>query len=138
MPTWSTDVLGAVDGARRVRVSLDSGHARSASESGPVVRSGRDLYVRTAGGPDDAWFREAVARRRGRLPLVDGVQEVALMAAGPEVHAALDDVYRETFGRCAPATTALLTDAAAATTLRGVLRRWGWVPRRSAGAASPV
>ena len=38
-----------------------------------VVRAGDDLYVRSAHGPDDGWYRRAVSAGHGRIG-ADGVE----------------------------------------------------------------
>jgi hypothetical protein len=50
-----------------------------------VVRSGDDLYVRSAYGPDNGWFRRAKASGDGRIRAGGVERDVTFEATGPSV-----------------------------------------------------
>ncbi|WP_418275328.1 DUF2255 family protein [Isoptericola jiangsuensis] len=105
-----------------LRDLVTSPTARLLTGEGPgvtawVVELGRDLYLRTVPGA-------AVGGGRARV-LVSGVEHLVTLAdVAPEVHGPLDDAYRAKYGRCTPEKlSALVSDAAAATTFRVGVRR---------------
>ena len=64
-----------------------------------VVRDGDDLYVRSAYGPDNPWYRRALASGEGRIR-AGGVERDTDFEHVPEdspVQTALDELYREKY-----------------------------------------
>jgi hypothetical protein len=65
-----------------------------------TVRLGGDVYVRSAYGPENGWFRRAKASGRGRVRVGDVERDVRFeIPEDDDVHSALDDVYRAKYGR---------------------------------------
>ena len=68
MSAWTADELHRIGEAEELEVAS----YRSDGSLRPyviiwVVRSGDDLYVRSALGPENGWFRRAKASRTGRV-----------------------------------------------------------------------
>lgn len=55
-----------------------------------VVRAGDQLYVRSAYGPDNPWYRRALAAGAGRVRSDDLERDVAFADADPSVHEDID------------------------------------------------
>ena len=68
-----------------------------------VVRVGDDLYVRSAYGPTNPWYRRAKASGSGRIRAGGVERDVAFAEAAPEVHAAIDEAYHAKYDRYGPA-----------------------------------
>ncbi len=64
-----------------------------------VVRSGDDLYVRSAYGPQNGWFRRAQASGTGRIRAGGVERDVAFSEAPAGVHAAIDAAYHAKYDR---------------------------------------
>jgi len=58
-----------------------------------VVRAGDDLYVRSAHGPANPWFRRAVAAGAGRIRAGGIERDVTFGTADPDARAAIDQAY---------------------------------------------
>lgn len=67
-----------------------------------VVRVGDDLYVRSAYGPDNPWFRRAKASGTGRVSAGGVERDVTFAEASPDVHAAIDAAYHAKYDRYGP------------------------------------
>jgi hypothetical protein len=67
-----------------------------------VVRSGDDLYVRSAYGPEAGWFRRAKASGDGRIRAGGVERDVAFQEAGPDVDAGVDAAYHAKYDRHGP------------------------------------
>jgi len=68
MPSWTTDELDRIGHA----TELDVASRRADDALSPYVtiwgvRAGDEVYVRSAYGPDNGWYRRATTRGRGRL-----------------------------------------------------------------------
>jgi hypothetical protein len=64
-----------------------------------VVRVGDDLYVRSAFGPTNAWYRRAKASGAGRIRAGVVERDVTFAEAAPDVHAAIDEAYHAKYDR---------------------------------------
>jgi hypothetical protein len=66
-----------------------------------VVRAGHNLYVRSAYGPNNPWYRRAKASGRGRIRAGGLEDDVAFAEAGEaaDVHAAIDAAYHAKYDR---------------------------------------
>ena len=85
-----------------------------------VVRDGDDLYIRSFKGEGGAWYRAAVAERRGRIS-AGGVQADVAFApeADPAVNQRIDAVYRSKYQRYGAAyVDPMVAPAAQAATLK--------------------
>jgi hypothetical protein len=68
MSTWTGDELGRIGAAEELQLaSLRRDGTLRPYVTMWVVRAGDDLYVRSAFGPDNAWFRRAKASGAGRI-----------------------------------------------------------------------
>jgi hypothetical protein len=83
------------------------------------VRAGDDLYVRSAYGPENGWYRHARTSGAGRIRAGGIERDVAFEEPGPEVDQALHDAYHAKYDRYGPGNVRTVTSAEAAlTTLR--------------------
>lgn len=97
---WTTDELDRVSGA-------DELHVSSYREDGSlrpfvtiwVVRVGEDLYVRSAYGPRNGWFRRALASGGGRVRAGGVERDVTFEQVGDEVRDAVDAAYHAKYDR---------------------------------------
>lgn len=64
-----------------------------------VVRFGEALYVRSAYGPDNGWFRRAQASGEGRIRAAGVERDVAFEEPGPEVDAPVSAAYHAKYDR---------------------------------------
>ena len=67
-----------------------------------VVRSGDELFVRSAGGPNRPWYRRALASGRGRIRAGGLEQDVAFTAAAADAQGAIDAAYPAKYDRYGP------------------------------------
>ena len=110
---WTGEELQRIGGAQELRLAS----RRRDASLGPlttmwVVRSGNDLYVRSAGGPDRPWYRHAVASRAGRIQAGDVDAEVEFAAAAPGANLAIDAEYHAKYDRYGPSIVGHVTGPA--------------------------
>jgi hypothetical protein len=67
-----------------------------------VVRAGDDLYVRSAYGPNNPWFRRAKASGAGRIRAGGVERDVTFAEPTRGVHAAIDAAYHAKYDRYGP------------------------------------
>lgn len=88
-----------------------------------MVRAADDLYVRSAFGPENGWYRRAKAAGLGRIRVGGVERDVAFEAPGPDVDAALDAAYHAKYDRYGPGVVRTVVSLdAALTTLRLIPR----------------
>jgi hypothetical protein len=88
-----------------------------------VVRLGVDLYVRSAYGPENGWYRRALASADGRIRVGGLERDVTFETPGPEIDADLHAAYHAKYDRYGPRIVgSVVSDEAARTTLRLVPR----------------
>jgi hypothetical protein len=88
-----------------------------------VVRSGDDLYVRSAYGHDNPWFQRALASGEGRIRAGGVERDVAFEAPGSAVDADVHAAYHAKYDRYGPRIVGTVVSAEAArSTLRLVPR----------------
>src|SRR5690348_16971983 len=63
------------------------------------VRAGDDLYVRSAYGPENGWFRRARASGTGRVRAGGVERDVTFAEPEPGVHDAVDAAYQAKYAR---------------------------------------
>lgn len=64
-----------------------------------VVRVDDNLYVRSAYGPDNPWYRQAIARGSGRIRAGGVEADVTFAHAADEVHGDIDAAYHAKYDR---------------------------------------
>lgn len=115
MSSWSEQELERVGQATELQVSS----RRTDGSLRPyvtiwVVRAGDDLYVRSAYGADNPWFRRATASGRGRIR-ADGLErDVSFEAPDGEVHGSIDAAYHAKYDRYGPRIVGSVVGPAAA------------------------
>jgi hypothetical protein len=103
MATWTADDLDQIGGA----TELDIASRRADGSYSPyvtiwAVRSGDDLYVRSAHGPENGWFRRAKTRGTGRIRTGTVERDVQFTEAAADVDPAVDQAYHakyDSYGR---------------------------------------
>lgn len=63
-----------------------------------VVRSGDAIYIRSAHGPENSWFRRAASGGTGRIRAGGVERDVTFSTPGPDIHTDLDVEYRRKYG----------------------------------------
>jgi len=67
-----------------------------------VVRAGSGLYVRSAYGADNPWYRRATASGAGRIRAGGIERDVSFTQASPEVQGDIDAAYHAKYDRYGP------------------------------------
>jgi hypothetical protein len=103
MNMWTRDELTRIGAAEELQLAS----ARPDGTLRPyvtmwVVRVGDDLYVRSAYGSNNPWFRRAKASNVGRLRAGGLERDVTFADAAPGVHAAIDAAYHAKYDRYGP------------------------------------
>jgi len=104
MTTWTAEDLSTIGNAEELRISS----LRTDGTLRPyvtiwVVRSGDDLYVRSAYGTDNPWFVRAQASGAGRIRAGGLERDVTFAEPPPDEHAAIDAAYHAKYDRHGPA-----------------------------------
>lgn len=124
MSTWSDDELRRIGRAEELEVSS----RRPDGSLRPfvtiwAVRVGDDVFVRSAYGRDNGWFRRALADPRGRVRAGGVEKEVTFDEPASDVHAAIDAAYHAKYDRYGPGIVGTVVGAqGAAATFRLVPR----------------
>jgi hypothetical protein len=94
MRTWTNDELTSIGEAQELQLASTrpDGTLRPYVRMW-VVRTGDDLYVRSAYGPDNPWYRRAKASGAGRIRAGGVERDVAFAEADHDVHADIDASY---------------------------------------------
>src|SRR5690242_11297833 len=79
-----------------------------------VVRAGDDLYVRSAHGANNGWFRRAKASGSGRIRAGGTERDVTFAAADPAESASIDRAYHSKYDRYGPRFVGPVVGAAVA------------------------
>jgi hypothetical protein len=103
MTTWTDDELNRIGQAQELQLaSVRKDGSLRPNVTMWVVRAGDDLYVRSAYGPDNPWFRRAKASGTGRV-LAGGIErDVTFAEADPDVHSAIDAAYHAKYDQYGP------------------------------------
>jgi hypothetical protein len=121
--TWTDDELGRVGAATELQITT----RRADGSLRPYVtiwtaRAGGHLYVRSAYGADNPWFRRATASGSGRIR-AGGIERDVTFTPASELdaatQAAVDAAYHAKYDRYGPQIVGTVTGAhAAPVTLR--------------------
>ena len=103
MTGWTADELTRIGAAEELQIAS----TRPDGSLRPyvtiwVVRAGDELYVRSAYGSDNPWFRRAQASGIGRIRVGGGEHEVTFEAAAADVHGDIDAAYHAKYDRHGP------------------------------------
>jgi hypothetical protein len=103
MSTWTSDELSRIGDAEELQLASE----RSDQSLRPyvtmwVVRVGGELYVRSAAGPDNPWYRRAIASGVGRIRAGGVERDVNFATPATDVHAAVDAAYHTKYDQYGP------------------------------------
>jgi hypothetical protein len=101
--TWTSQELDRVGQADELHLATrrhDGGLSRYVTMW--VVRVGDDLYVRSAYGPDNPWYRRAKASGEGRVRAGGVERDVTFESGDPESQPAIDTAYHGKYDRHGP------------------------------------
>ena len=120
MTTWTADELATVDSADELRIAS----RRPDGSLRPfviiwVVRAGDDLYVRSAYGRSNPWFRRALAAGIGRIRAGGVDRDVRFEEPDSDVDAAIDAAFHAKYDHYGPRLVdPVVSSEAARATLR--------------------
>jgi hypothetical protein len=102
--TWSPDDLDRIGDATELQIAT----ARPDGTLRPYVtiwgvRSGDDLYIRSAYGPENGWFRRAQTSGRSRIRAGGVERDVTFTRPNADAHEAIDAAYHAKYDRHGPA-----------------------------------
>jgi len=124
MARWSEAELDRIGNAEELQLASE----RTDGSLRPyvtmwVVRVGDDLYVRSAYGRDNPWYRRARASGVGRIRAGGVERDVTFADPTPGMHAAIDHAYQTKYDRYGPKIVGTVTGPGAeAVTIRLVPR----------------
>jgi hypothetical protein len=103
MTTWTNEELSRIGEAQELQLASE----RPDGTMRPyvtmwVVRAGDNLYVRSAYGANNPWFRRATASGDGRIRAGGLERDVTFAKPGPDVHGAIDAAYHAKYDRYGP------------------------------------
>ncbi|MDR7277265.1 hypothetical protein J2S41_004043 [Catenuloplanes atrovinosus] len=103
MTTWNDADLARIGTAEELQISSQ----RADGTLRPyvtiwVVRVDDQLYIRSAFGKDNPWFRRAKAAGTGRIRAGGIERDVTFAEADPGVHAAIDAAYHAKYDSYGP------------------------------------
>jgi hypothetical protein len=103
MGTWTSDEFDRIGAAEELRLaSLREDGTLRPYVTMWVVRAGDDLYVRSAYGPDNPWYRRAKASGAGRIRAGGVEWDVTFAEAAPDANADIDAAYHSKYDRYGP------------------------------------
>jgi len=120
VPAWTKEDLATVGNAEELAIAS----RRPDGSLRPyvtiwVVRVGEDIYVRSAAGPDNPWFRRALASGQGRIRAGGVEQEVTFESHPFESLESVTAAYHAKYDRYGPSIVGtVVSPEAVATTLR--------------------
>jgi hypothetical protein len=120
MTSWTSDELDRIGRAEEVEVAS----SRADGSLSPYVtiwgvRADDDIYIRSAYGPGNGWYRRAKARGTGRIRAGGIERDVRFVEPDVGVHPGIDAAYHAKYDRHGPRIVGSVVGAhAAAVTLR--------------------
>jgi hypothetical protein len=120
MAAWTEDELDRVGDAEELQLASRRGDGTLRPYVTMwVVRAGNELYVRSAYGPDNPWYRRAKASGTGRLRAGGVEYDVTFADATPDAHPGIDAAYHAKYDRYGRAIVgSVVGDKAAPVTIR--------------------
>jgi hypothetical protein len=113
--TWTRDELNSVGDAEELLItSLRADGTLRPYVTIWVVRVGDDLYIRSAYGANNPWYRRARASGAGRIRAGGIERDVTFAEAESGAMPAIDDTYHAKYDRFGPAIVGPVVGAAAA------------------------
>ena len=100
MARWNSDDLTRLGDAEEIRIAPETndGTLRRPTTIW-IVRSGDEMYVRSANGPDGHWYRTAQDTHRGRIEAAGVTKDVAFVdEVDPAVNERIDAAYMSKYG----------------------------------------
>jgi len=122
MAAWTADELDRIGRATELAVAS----RRADGSLSPyvtiwTVRCGDDVYIRSAYGPGNGWYRRAKDRQAGHVRAGGVERDVRFAAAADDAHPAIDAAYHEKYDSYGPGIVgAVVGPLAASVTLRVV------------------
>lgn len=103
MTGWPREDLERIGDAEELRLASGRpGGSLRAYVTMWVVRSGSGLYVRSAYGPDNPWYRHATASGTGRIRAAGIERDVSFAQASAEIQPGIDAAYHAKYDRYGP------------------------------------
>lgn len=114
MSAWRPDEIERIGRATELQIASQ----RSDGSLRPyvtiwAVRSGNDVYIRSAYGPDNGWYRRAKASGEGRIRAGGVEREVSFEEAEPDTADAVTAAYHAKYERYGPAIVGTVVSAEA-------------------------
>ena len=124
MATWTEEELDGIAGATELPLaSFDDDGSLRPYVTMWVVRVGDEVYVRSAGGADRPWYRNATASGSGRIRAGGVERDVTFAEAPADAHAGIDTAYHVKYDRYGPGPVGHVTGSdAESVTIRLVPR----------------
>lgn len=114
MDTWTDEELDHIGSTEELQLSSYHGDKSLRSYVTMwVVRVGDDVYVRSAGGPEQPWYRRAMASGVGRICAGGGEHDVAFDEADADAHGAIEAAYHSKYDRYGATIVSHVTGAEA-------------------------
>jgi hypothetical protein len=110
MVHWSEEELSRIGGASELYVSTRRRDG-SLRPGIPIwqVRLGDAIYIRSAHGPENPWFRRALTSGRGHIRSGGVDKDVTFEPAPPEVNAQVTAAYHAKYDRHGPVPVGAVT-----------------------------
>ena len=125
MTAWTPDELRRIGNATELRVTSQrpDGTLRPFTTIWHAA-VGDTLYIRSAHGPENGWFRRALRSGLGRISAGGIEVDVTFRPADPEVRASIDSALHAKYDRYGPGPVGAITgDDVLETTLEVLPRR---------------
>jgi hypothetical protein len=103
--TWTSEELEQIGRADELRIaSLRPDGSLRPFVTIWVIRAGNELFIRSAEGPENGWYRRALASGSGRIKAGGVEKDVRFEQAADADGDAIDAVYHRKYDRYGPAT----------------------------------